>query len=380
MRCTLQSLQIGKGWLPEQGGNGLDRVFHALCRHLPEAGVKVDGLVAGAADVAGATDGRVRTFADPEDPLPHRLAGARSAAKARAPDADLAACHFALYGAPALDVLAHLPTVVHFHGPWAAESAAEGEARVNTWIKARVESSVYRTGDRFIVLSDAFRQVLQDAYGVPGDRIHIVPGGVDAERFHVDASPRAARERLNWPTDRPLLLSVRRLARRMGLPRLINAMDYVTDHHPEALLLIAGTGPLRAPLADRIRTRGLDDNVRLLGYVPDDELPTAYRAADLSVVPTVQHEGFGLITIESLAAGTPVLVTPVGGLPETVDGLTDELVLPDASTGALKEGLTAALNGTLALPDAAACRTYARTNYDWSIIAEQVCTVYEQVL
>jgi glycosyltransferase involved in cell wall biosynthesis len=382
MTQRLHTLQIGKSWLPEQGGNGLDQMFFALSRHLPSVGVDVSGMVAGSADAVDRTADRTHAFAPDTAPLYRRLFRARTMGRGlcRRHDFDLIACHFALYGAPLLDTLLRTPTVIHFHGPWAAESAAEQEHALAVRLKALVETCVYRTGTRFVVLSEAFREVLCTQYGVSADRVRIVPGGVDADRFDVPGTARSARERLGWPTDRPIILSVRRLTRRMGLPNLIAALEHVSRKHPDALLYIAGKGPLRDELDEDIRARGLEDHVELLGFVPDEDLPYAYRAADVSVVPTTEHEGFGLITIESLAAGTPVLVTPVGGLPETVRGLSEDLVLPDASTESIQDALVQALDGTLPLPDPDACRQYTRSHFDWPVIARQVRTVYEEVL
>jgi glycosyltransferase involved in cell wall biosynthesis len=357
-------------------------MFYSLCRYLPRSGVKVLGLVSGSEQVKDDSSGIVRSFSSDSESLYRRLYQARRAARGilRGEHIDLIACHFALYGAPLLDVLHQTPTVVHFHGPWAAESTAEGESYLKTRFKALVERSVYRTGLRFIVLSRAFRDVLCDRYGVSDRLVRIVPGGVDADRFDVSASPSAARNRLDWPTDRPIILSVRRLARRMGLSNLITAMERVIEHHPDALLLIAGKGPLREELSAMIQAKNLEKSVQLLGFVPEEDLPFAYRAADLSIVPTTEHEGFGLITIESLAAGTPVLVTPVGGLPETVRELSSNLILPDASTETVGEALVSALRGSLSLPDAERCRHYARSRFDWPVIASKVRDVYEDVL
>ena len=75
---------------------------------------------------------------------------------------------------------------------------------------------------------------------------------------------------------------------------------------------------------------GLQDHVRLLGHVPEADLPLAYRAADLTVMPTASLEGFGLSVIESLAAGTPVLATPVGGMLDILPPLGEQLVLEGA--------------------------------------------------
>ena len=381
MTQRLHAFQIGKSWLPEQGGNGLDQMFYALSQHLPSVGVDVSGMVTGSDEVDRRAS-RTHAFAPDTAPLYRRLFRARTVGRrlCRRHTFDLIACHFALYGAPLLDALIRTPTVIHFHGPWAAESAAEQEHPLAVRLKALLETCVYRTGTRFVVLSEAFRDVLCTQYGVSADRVRIVPGGVDADRFDVQASPRAARERLGWPTDRPIILSVRRLTRRMGLPNLIAALEHVSQKHPDVLLYIAGKGPLREALAEDIRARGLEDHVELLGFVPDEDLPYAYRAADLSIVPTAKHEGFGLITIESLAAGTPVLVTPVGGLPETVRNLSEDLVLPDASTASIQDALVQVLDGSLPLPGPDRCRQYARSNFDWPVIAQQVRTVYEEVL
>jgi glycosyltransferase involved in cell wall biosynthesis len=100
----------------------------------------------------------------------------------------------------------------------------------------------------------------------------------------------------------------------------------------------------------------------------------------LSIVPTVALEGFGLVAAESLAAGTPVFVTPVGGLPEVVSGLSTDLVLSGSDVGSLAEGLEAALGGELILPDAETCQNHVRVRYDWPVVAARVQEVYAEVL
>ncbi|WP_372624420.1 glycosyltransferase family 4 protein [Falsiroseomonas sp.] len=374
---SLRTLQLGMSWLPEQAGNGLDRVFHALMRHLPMAGVQVEGLVAGS---AGLGDGDVRSFAPDSAPLLRRFAGLRRAVRetlsARAPD--VVAAHFAPYAFPALDLLRRHPLVVHFHGPWAEESRLEGDGALAVRSKGTIERMVYRRAELLVVLSDAFAEILATRYRVDPRRIRIVPGGVDAARFDTGLTRAEARARLGWPPDRPILLSVRRLWRRMGLENLVEAFAAVHRAVPDARLHIAGKGPLAGELQARIRAAGLDDHMRLLGFVPEAELPLAYRAADLSVVPSVALEGFGLVTVESLAAGTPVLVTPIGGLPEAVRDLSPDLVLPDATAPVLADRLTAALRGGLDLPGEAACRRYACERFDWAAIARQMRGVYEE--
>lgn len=378
----MRTLQIGMSWYPEQSGNGLDRVYHALTRYLPQTGVDVEGLVVGSDNVAESTENSIRAFASIEAPLMKRLVALRRTLRGDVDPKrfDLVAVHFALYAFPALDLIRHRPLLIHFHGPWALESHTEGENPWKVRAKAAIEHAVYRRGNRFIVLSKAFCQVLRDHYNVPEERIQIIPGGVDVDRFDTRITKREARHQLGWPQDRPIVLSVRRLVRRVGLENLIEAMRAVRERIPEALLLIAGKGPLADELDARIHAADLDRSVRLLGFVTEEDLPLAYRASDVSVVPTTALEGFGLVAVESLAAGTPVLVAPVGGLPEVVHDLSEDLILPDATPSTLAEYLIDALGGTNRLPDSDLCRDYARTHFDWPVVAARINSVYGDLL
>jgi glycosyltransferase involved in cell wall biosynthesis len=166
--------------------------------------------------------------------------------------------------------------------------------------------------------------------------------------------------------------------KRMGLEGLIDATSLIRTHIPDVLVLIAGRGPLAPQLEARINAAGLNDNIRMLGFVPDEDLPFAYRAADVSVMPTVALEGFGLPTVESLASGTPVIVTPQGGLPEVVHDLDPLLICENATPAAIAARLVSALGGSAPLPSADACRTYARARFSWPAIAERLAAVYRE--
>jgi glycosyltransferase involved in cell wall biosynthesis len=381
MSAPIDSLQIGMHWFNERPG-GLDRMFKALIDTLPEQGVNVRGLVAGSPGVFNASGGSVLAFAGVEAPLGTRLWGSRRQSRAlrAAKMPDVVATHFALYAAPTAGLFRRVPKVVHFHGPWAAESYPGGGGGWSRAMRVALERFVYQGGTRHIVLSQAFGKILRDTYGVDEARIRIVPGCVDVGQFDTRVTQRQARERLGLPLDRPLLFCMRRLVSRMGLEDLIDAMAIVKPMLPDVLLTIAGKGPLEAELQARIAARGLERHVRLAGYVPDDKVPLWYRAADLTVVPTVSLEGFGLTTIESLAAGTPVLVTPVGGLPEAVAPLSAELVLSSGGFKAIGEGIADVLLGRRVVPDSQACRTYARRHFDRPVVAAQVARIYREAI
>jgi glycosyltransferase involved in cell wall biosynthesis len=377
----MKTLQIGMGWLPENSG-GLDRVYYGCVHNLPLAGVGVRGLVVGSDRVAQDSQGQVQTFATRDDNLWQRWQGERRKVRQTLAETDcaLVVSHFALYTFPILNQIGHRPLVTHFHGPWALESEIEGGNAISVRLKWLLERSVYQRVNRFIVLSEAFRQILHQTYDVPLDRIHIVPPGLDIEKFTPTCSRAEARETLGWAADRPTILVIRRLVKRMGIENLVAAMAQVKQEHPDVLLLIAGKGPLTAMLEAQIGSLGLADNVKLLGFVPDDQLALAYRAADFSIVPTVALEGFGLITIESLAAGTPVLGTPVDSLPEILGPLSPDLVLEGSSAAHLAKGIMEVLSGQRQLPDQAACEAYVRAHYTWPVVAEQIKAVYQLAL
>jgi glycosyltransferase involved in cell wall biosynthesis len=137
---------------------------------------------------------------------------------------------------------------------------------------------------------------------------------------------------------------------------------------------------LEAVLRKQIEDSGLASHVRLLGFLPDADLPLAYRAAAINVVPTTALEGFGLTAAEALAAGTPSMVTPVGGLPEVVADLSSDLIFASCETPELAAGLIAALRGEIALPDSNACRAYAEARFANSLAAQRTAAVYRELL
>ena len=146
------------------------------------------------------------------------------------------------------------------------------------------------------------------------------------------------------------------------------------------LIVMAGSGSLASSLQAQISAAGLERTVQMIGFVPDSLLALTYRAADITLVPSTALEIFGLVAIESLAAGTPVLVTPVDGLPETVEGLSPQCVLPVTGPRAIAESVTAALTGGLKLPSAEECTRFARERYYWPIIAPRVSSVYAEAM
>jgi glycogen synthase len=379
---TMSTLQIGLEWFPDGIGGGSSRLFSTLVDYFESEGVAVHGIVTGRNTVTERGRDGIRIICAYDASLRERLGAARAAigeilTRNRI---DVVASHFPLFTFACLDLLSRLPIILHFQGPWAAESRFEGESPLVASSKFFVEKVVYGRAKRAIVLTRAFRDILHQAYDVPLERIRVIPGGVDVERFNLSLSRRDARTRLGLPMNRPVILAVRRLAKRMGLENLIASFAEVRKVNAGAVLVIVGSGHLADALKRHVQEYGLAESVVFAGRVPEEGLPLYYRAADISIVPSIALEGFGLVVAESLACGTPALVTPIGGLPEVVSDLSCDLILEDSGSAAITQGLCAALAGMSQLPSAEACAAYAREHFSWPIIARQVKSVYGEVL
>jgi glycosyltransferase involved in cell wall biosynthesis len=365
-------LMLGMGWFPATVG-GLDRYYRSLFEHLSEA----RGVVIGP---AGDAPPAVQVVARQDSPLPMRLLGYWRAARRASRDADVVDSHFALYAAAPLllGALKGPPNVFHFQGPWAQENIASGDtSRIRFALRRALEARVLRRVDAHIVLSSAFRRVLVESYRVAPWEVHVWAPGVALDVF-TPGDRSAARARLGIDSDAFVAVCVRRLVARMGIDGLLDAWSEISDRLPASrTLLIVGEGPLRAELEQRVANAGLSASVRMLGRLPDEELVDAYRAADVSVVPTVAFEGYGLVVLEAAACGTPSIVSDVGGLPEAAIPLDRSLVVAPGDVGALGERIAAAARG--ALPSRAATRNYAE-RFSWPALAERHRALYRRLI
>ncbi|NJN88071.1 MAG: glycosyltransferase family 4 protein [Leptolyngbyaceae cyanobacterium SL_7_1] len=366
-------LCVGLGWFPTNPG-GLDRYVYELTHHLALAGDRVELAGVGLPPADPTAPIHLHNLANPDSSTWKRLWTARANFSTRL-DTQLDAInlHFALYGLPLLGQLPDdVPVTFTFHGPWALESKREGAKWLSYQFKHWVEQRVFQRCDRFLVLSQAFGTILHKEFRIPWDQIHVIPGGVDTTRFQPTLSRSAARAQLGWQGDRKILFTPRRLVHRMGIDRLLTAVAAIKSSVPEVWLAIAGKGALREALEQQAQALGLEHHVQFLGFLPDEQLPIAYQAADLTIMPSQSLEGFGLVLLESLACGTPALCTPVGGMPEVIAPFNQSLITESTEAGALAERLRDLLLCPGELPDRETCRNYAVTHFNWYKIAQDV--------
>jgi glycosyltransferase involved in cell wall biosynthesis len=267
------------------------------------------------------------------------------------------------------------PTASVFLSGWAEEYDVRRPGRrhlahrLGRRFRLAVERRVLSSVGRVLAMSRFMAERAHALHGLGPDRIRIVPGGVDRERFRPAPDRPGARAAFGLPPAGAVVLTLRNLEPRMGLEPLVAAMPAIRAGHPDALLVVAGDGPLRRELEARVTALGLGRHVRFTGFVGEADLPALYAAADLFVLPTQALEGFGLVTLEALACGTPVVGTRVGATPELLEPLDPALVV-DAPT---PEAIAAGVARFLARGDrealSARCRAHTAA-YDWSQIAE----------
>lgn len=212
-------------------------------------------------------------------------------------------------------------SVVHFHDAHAvtlggiAAALAGLRARVATRRVVFPLASAWkwrRLASRVIAISEAVRRVVIEG-GVPGGRVSVVYSAVNEERFR-DLDGSRVRRELGLAEARVVTCAAA-LTPEKGHEDLLVAMSRVAPEFPDAVLLLAGAGPLEGDLRERARALRLGDRVRFLGARED--LPDVLAASDVFVMPS-HSEGLGSAVLEAVWCGVPAVVTDAGGLPETV--------------------------------------------------------------
>lgn len=315
-----------------------------------------------------------------DDLVPHLGAladGLRAAWLADRPD--VVHAHFWMSGLAASTALRGLdvPLVQTFHALGHVEKRHQGLDDTSPDGRRPAEAALARRCDRVVATcEDELFELLH--LGAPRSRVTIVPCGVDTTTFTPDgpALPRG---------DRPRIVSIGRLVRRKGVDEVVAALRYV----PGAELLVAGGPPAgEDPAADPDLQRlaavaaraGVLDRVRFLGPVARDDVPALLRSADV-VACTPWYEPFGMVPLEAMACGRPVVGTAVGGLLDTVvDGVTGRLVHPRRPRE-LGHALARVL-GDPVLPDAygLAGRDRVVARYTWQRVADSVAATYRAAL
>ena len=205
---------------------------------------------------------------------------------------------------------------------------------------------------------------------LPGE-YEIIPNGVDIERFSPDVPliPEFCDDRLN-------ILFVGRLEKRKGLGTLISAYGKAKKQYPNSRLIVVGPGTkLRHDYEKQIEENGLEDVV-FVGYISDEELPRYYRTADVFCSPATGHESFGIILLEAMACGRPVVASNIDGYAGVGTHGSDCLLVPPNNDEALADALVSLLGDTSRRQHMGVQGRLTAEKYSWDHVAQRVLDYY----
>ncbi|MGA3022260.1 MAG: glycosyltransferase family 4 protein [Thermoplasmata archaeon] len=264
----------------------------------------------------------------------------------------------------------------HFHPIWSIEGGWLRH-RLRGFYDRRVAGSVVRNASRIIVQTHEEERLLR-SLGLALPPVEIVPPGYRPLPPPGPGSPSFS-ERYRIPG--PFVLFVGRLASNKGLLDLAEAFALLGKLDRSAQLVVVGEdGGQRAPVEARAKALGVSDRVHLVGHVDDDALlSAAYREARLTVLPS-EYEAFGLVLLESLAAGTPVVASRVGGIPEFVEDGQAGLLVPPRSPAALAEAIGRVWSDRdLARRLGEYGRDRVVPRYRWDAVVDRLDALYREV-
>lgn len=228
----------------------------------------------------------------------------------------------------------------------------------------RIEAECLRRSRVITALSQYTICCIGEVHGKEiAERVKLIPGWVDTSRFVPAEDRELLKAQLGWPPDVPILFTLRRLEARMGLDRLLDASRRLLREGFRFHLVIGGSGSLRASLEEQTVALELSESVTFMGRVEDRDLPLAYAACDAFVLPTAQLECFGLIALEALSTGRPVLATPVGAIPEIIRKFEPSWLARSAEASDIADLLRKYLTGALPQHTSAALHDQVHQEY-----------------
>lgn len=236
---------------------------------------------------------------------------------------------------------------------------------------------------RVICCSYYMQDELQRVFHLPADKIELISNGIDLEDFQVNdklINHLSAFRCTYAQPDEKIVFCISRLVHEKGVQVLLDAVPRVLAAYPATKFIIAGRGPNQSYLQHKAQQMGVDHRVNFIGFIDDQTRNCLYRVADVTVIPSL-YEPFGIVVLEGMAAGCPVVVSDTGGVSEIIEHRVDGL---KAQTGSA-ESLAGCILEILNQPEFGNSlkeKAYQKVigSYSWDIVARKTTALYRQVL
>jgi glycogen synthase len=273
------------------------------------------------------------------------------------------------FGAPLLTTI-HA-TEYGRHQGWVEDHPQSHIHGVERWITNRA--------DRVIACSYYMREQVADIFGVPDEKIVVIPNGIDPEDLQPQDEHELERLRMQFADpDEKLVLLLGRLVYEKGFQLALEAMPSLIKRLPTTRFLVAGSGTHEAELRRQASQLGLMEHGTFLGWIGDDVLHSLYRIADVCVVPSI-YEPFGLVALEAMASGCPCIVADTGGLREVVPHEEAGLRFRARDPVALGEMVERLLSDSGLRQRLVAEASEHVLRFDWADVAESTAAVYSEL-
>ena len=341
--------------------------------------------------------------AGPETPLPkielkrhipQFITGINTFASSKNIHYDLIHSHYWLSGlaAEALRTTWHTPVINMFHTlALLKNQIAKSQDEIESEIRIEGEKEVIAMADKIVAATQNEKDHLENLYATPAEKITIIPPGVDTTRFYPIPEDEA-KEFVGIPANERMLLFVGRIEPLKGIDILIKAIAQlshadVLSECPHYLYIIGGdpdpeNGSLNKEmqrLQQLCQDLGVGDLVLFLGKRDQDTLQYYYSAAEILIMPS-HYESFGMVALEAMACGTPVIATQVGGLQHLVQNEKTGFTIPNDNVDILEERLTQLIcKSEMRKEMSKNSITYARS-FAWDVITPQIIDLYEKVI
>ena len=233
---------------------------------------------------------------------------------------------------------------------------------------------------KIIVTSNSMKHEVCGHFHVPWEKVEIIPNGINLAKFQVSVDRNSVRARYGISPDEKLILYVGRLVPQKGVEYLIQAVPMVSSRYHNAKFVIVGEGWLRDYLQSLAHSTGHGWRIIFTGFIPDNEMIALMKSADVLVVPSI-YEPFGIVALEGMAAGVPVVASQVGGLSEVIEhDKTGVFVYPRNP-----ESVAWGIDHVLSNPGHAEWLVRnafekVKNVFSWEAIASRTVEVYKQVL
>ena len=274
----------------------------------------------------------------------------------------------------------NIPHIVMFHTLGVVKNIA-GLAEQEPDLRLATERKLVQTSQRILAPTPVEKQNLIKFYHAAGAKIGVVPCGVNLDLFQ-PRDKQAARKMLGLAENTPTALYVGRFDPIKGIDRLLSAIAHLRRRQRVQLLIIGGDGPETdefQKLQQLTRKLGIEDSVTFVGRIEQNRLPRYYSAADTLVIPSY-YESFGLVGLESLACGTPVVSTPVGAMSAILQNGKAGKLVSNAGPVQLAEGIAAIFDRQQAGEFSTEKVRASVCQYGWKNVAADIIAEYTAVL